>query len=193
MQDDGRLLDRREAIFDAILERRARRRTKLLDVVPDAVASRERDQRHRLARRLAQAGKDLAAPAAPCGVDGRACEHHRSHALRPPHCELGDDLAAHRVGDECRPLELERVEPGAQSVGVLGDAGRAARPPAAPVARQVRDERRKPVRELSCERDEVPPRDAVAVDEDDRVAVAAEPRVDTDAVDGVEAALETRL
>jgi hypothetical protein len=193
VHDDRRLLDGRKAVLDAILERRARRGTELLDVAPDAVACREGDQGHWLARGLPQAGEDLTAPAAPGGVDGRPGEHHRSDALGPPDGEFGDDLAAHRVGDERRPLEPELVEPRAQRIGVLRDPGGSVRPLAAPVARQVRDEGREPVSELPCQRDEVSPRDAVAVDEDDGVAAAAVPRMDAETVDAVEAALETRL
>jgi len=192
VHDDRRLSDQRQPLFHAVFQRRARRRAELAKVVADAVPGRERHQRYRLPRRLAQPGEDLTPPAPSRRVDRWSGEHHRADSVGRPHRELGDDLTAHRIGDERRPLEPELVEPGMQRIGVLADAGSVARTVAAAVAGEIRDVRRAVDGENPRQRHEVAPRDAVAVQEHDRRPVSADARVDGDTTDVIEAAFEAR-
>ena len=192
MHHHGRLRDQRQPLLHAVLERGASRGAQLPQVVADAVTRRECHQRDRLASGLAQPCEDLAPPAAPRRVDGRPGEHHRADALRPSHGELGDDLTAHRVGNERRALEPDLVEPGEQRVGVLADPGRGGRTLAPPVAGEVRDVHRTVDGEGTAQGNEIAPGDAVSVQEYDRRPVAPDARMDADTADPVGTAPEPR-
>jgi len=188
-----RLRDQRQPLLHAVLERGARRRAQLAQVVADAVTRRERDQRDGLASGLAQPGEDLAPSTAARRVDGRAGEHHRADPVRRAHGELGDDLTAHRVGDERRTLEPDLVEPGKERVRVPADPEGRGRTVAPPVAGKVRDVDRTVDGQGTPQRNEVAPGDAVSVQQHDRRPVAPDARMDADAPDPVETAPELWL
>jgi hypothetical protein len=82
-----------------------------------------------------------------------------------------------------RALELLGVQPGTQLTGEAGDVEHARRPVAAVPAGQIDGDHAPPVGEDSCERDEVPRRDAEPVQEHDDVARAHFADVEPDPVD----------
>ncbi len=190
MHDDGRLVDRRQTVLHAIGERRACSLAQPAKILDRAVPSCERDQRHRLAPGRPHAREDLAGAAALRRVDRRAGEHERADAIGLPHCELGDDLAAHRIGHERRPLKPDLVEPAAQRIGVLGDPVRDRRPLAAAMSRQVGNVGGEAFREHLCQGQQVPTRDAESVHQYHRRPRSSDARVHPDPVDTIPAGLQ---
>jgi hypothetical protein len=189
VNDDRRLLDRRQALLDPVGEHRPGERAELAEVA-GPLPARECDQQRRLPRRVSQRAEDLVAGAAPARVDRGADQHHGADPLRSSHRHLGDDLATHRVGDERRPLQPDHVQPVPEGVGEAGDAERTGRGLASSVAGEVGREHRAAAGEDLGERKHVLARDAVAVDEHDRRPLASGTRVHLHPADNVPAAPE---
>jgi hypothetical protein len=76
------------------------------------------------------------------------------------HGEFGDDLTPQRVGDERRPLEVERVYATGERLGETTDTERRGRLLASTVPGQLGDEHREPACERLRERKHVSTRDA---------------------------------
>jgi hypothetical protein len=189
VNDDRRLFDRRQALLDPVGEHRAGERAELAEVARP-LSARERDQQRRLARRVSQRAEDLVAGAAPARVDRGAHQHHGADPPRSSHRQLGDDLAAHRVGDQRRPLEPGHVQPVPERVGEAPDAERGGRGVASSMAWEVGCEYRAAGGEDPGERKHVVARDSVAVDEHDRRPIASGTGVHLDASHVVPATLE---
>ena len=166
---------RRSSIRSASTERARVRSWPRLRAGP--LPAGERDQQCRFVRRVAERAEDLVAGAAPARVDRGADEHHRADPLRSPHRQLGDDLAAHRVGDERRPLQPDRVQPAPERIGETADPERRVRRLALSVTREVGRERRAAGGEDARERKHVAARDAVSVHEHHRRPLAPDVRM----------------
>ena len=190
MDDHARLLDQRETVFHAVGERRAGGGQQRARIPADAVAGGERDEERRLMGGVAESPEDLMPRSTPRRIDGRPRQDERPDSLRAAHGKLGRDLAAHRARNEQRPVERDRIEPGAEVGRQLADARCPARSTAAPVARQVDDGDGAPNRKRLRQRLEIPPGDAVAVHEDDGGTFPADERVDAHAVHVAPAAHE---
>ena len=102
-------------------------------------------------------------------VDRWADQHHRADPLRSPHGQLGDDLAAHRVGNKRWPLQPDRVQPGPERIGEVTDPEWwRDRLLALSVTREVGREYRAAGGEDPRQRQHVAARDTVPVHEHDR-------------------------
>ena len=165
MDDDRGLLDRRQALLDPIGQHRPGESSELAEVAGSPLAAGERNHHCRFTRSVSQSAEDLVAGRAPGRVDRRGYKHQRADPERPPHRQLGDDLAAHRVGDESRPLQPNRVQPRPERIGEAHDPELTAGPLTSTVAREVRRECRAAGRELPRERQHVAARDTVSVHE----------------------------
>jgi hypothetical protein len=110
--------------------------------------------------------------ATPRRVDGWTDEHHRADELGSLHGKLGNDLATHRVRDECGMSKPDSVDPVPKDVGQVSHAGSLTCAAAPALAGQIRYERREAFREHSRKREHVRPGDAVSVHEHDRRAIA---------------------
>lgn len=138
--DKRRLRDQRQALLDAVGERK---------------------QRPRFPPCITQPAEELVARGAALRIDRRTDEHHRPHAPRQAHGEFGEDLTAHRVRQKRRAPESGRVQPPGDRGGKIGNAQRGARPLTTPVAGQVRCEHGEGEGERLGEREHVVARDAV--------------------------------
>jgi hypothetical protein len=112
VDDYGRLLDERQTFLDPVGEDRPRRRQQHPRPGGEVVARGQRDQRERLAGRVAQRAEELVAPTPPGGIHRRPDEHHWPNLLRLADGKLGDDLAAHGVRDEGGVDQFVRLDPG---------------------------------------------------------------------------------
>ena len=95
VDDDRRLLDCRESLFDSVGKHGTGEGAELAEVAAGPFPTCQCDQQRGLARRVAQGSEDLPARATPARVDGRAEKHNRPDALRLSLRQLGDDLTAH--------------------------------------------------------------------------------------------------
>jgi hypothetical protein len=163
VDDDRGLLDRRQTLLDPIGEHRPGEGPELAEVAGSPLAAGERNHQCRLMRSVSQRAEDLVARGAPGRVDRWAYEHHRTDPQRSPHRQLGDDLAAHRIGNERWPLEPDLVQPGSERIGEAADPELTARLLASSVSREVRRECRAARGEHARERQHVAARDTVSV------------------------------
>ena len=136
------------------------------------------EQRERLPGQVAYPAEHLVAGPPLIRIDGRADQRQRPRTVGELEGKLGDDLAAHRVGDERRPLELERVQAAGERLRQTADAERRGWLLAAAAPGQLGDEHREPAGERLREREHVPTGDAEPVYEHDGLAFARRPRVD---------------
>src|SRR5262245_12509081 len=106
------------------------------------VARRHAEQREGLALRASQRSYELTRGTPASGVDGRPDEDHRPDAVRSAHRELGDDLTAKGIRDDCRANQIECIEPLAQYVCELTDPAAAPVTPALPLTGEIGHEDR---------------------------------------------------
>src|SRR5206468_493193 len=162
-------------------ERRPGGRQKRTNAENGVVAGGEREQRPRLTRCITQPAEELVARGAPLRIDRRTDEHHRPHAPRQAHGELGDDLTAHRVRHEGWALESGGVQPPGERSGKIRNAERGAGMLTAPVPGQVRCEHREGGGEQLREREHVRARDPVPVYEHNGRSLPTDARMDAEA------------
>jgi hypothetical protein len=177
------LLDERQAVLDPISQCRARRGEKRARPQNRVVAGGEREQRPRLAHRVAQSGEQLSPRQPPLWIDCGSNEHESSHTFRPANSEGGDDLAAERVRNQRGTLEPERIQPISERVCQTADLERRARLLAPPVPGQVGHEDGETPGERPCQREHVAAGDTEPVHEHHRLSFAGSPRVEPEAAD----------
>ena len=105
VHDKSPLLDQRQPILDAIGQNGAGSREQRSNPGRPIVAGHQREQGKRLASRGLKRAHQLTAGGAASGIDSRADQNHGTHERGPACGELGNDLAAHRIGNERRPRQ----------------------------------------------------------------------------------------